>query len=385
MNLLIISHTPHYLHEGQVVGWGPTVREIDHLATLFERVTHLGVLYDEAAPKSSLPYTARNVHLLPIRPAGGAGWRDKLGVVQAYPGYWKTVHRALSTVKTEDIVHVRCPANLSLLAVMYLAISRKFPYRWIKYAGNWQPNGQDSITYSLQRKLLNRNLTRSLVTVNGTWPGQPPHILSFRNPSLERADILEGRQTAQSKRLTNPIQFLFVGALETGKGVFEAIEVARRLAAAGFDFELKVIGDGSQRSALEELVKNARLERRVYFCGWVPKTELAHFYCAAHFNILPTRSEGWPKVLSEGMAYGVVPLAGAVSSIPQTLQACGTGMALQPSDSQAFVNGILSYVKDPQRWKRESEAACRAASQFTYEAYLEHLKDIFADHWGVAL
>ena len=85
------------------------------------------------------------------------------------------------------------------------------------------------------------------------------------------------------------------------------------------------------------------------------------------------------------MAYGVVPLAGAVSSIPQTLQACGTGMALQPSDSQAFVNGILSYVRNPQRWKQESEAACRAASQFTYEAYLDHLKDIFADHWGVAL
>jgi glycosyltransferase involved in cell wall biosynthesis len=85
------------------------------------------------------------------------------------------------------------------------------------------------------------------------------------------------------------------------------------------------------------------------------------------------------------MAYGVVPLAGAVSSIPQTLQACGAGMSLNPDDPQAFVNGILAYVKDPQRWKRESEAARRAASRYTYEAYLEQVKDLFADHWGIAL
>ena len=31
MDLLIVSHTPHYLTQGQLTGWGPTVREIDHL------------------------------------------------------------------------------------------------------------------------------------------------------------------------------------------------------------------------------------------------------------------------------------------------------------------------------------------------------------------
>jgi hypothetical protein len=41
MRLLIISHTPHYHRDGEIVGWGATVREIDHLAALFESVVHI--------------------------------------------------------------------------------------------------------------------------------------------------------------------------------------------------------------------------------------------------------------------------------------------------------------------------------------------------------
>jgi len=41
MKLLIISHTPHYLQEDQVQGWGSTVMEIDQLASLFDEVVHL--------------------------------------------------------------------------------------------------------------------------------------------------------------------------------------------------------------------------------------------------------------------------------------------------------------------------------------------------------
>ena len=46
MRLLIVSHTPHYRAAGQLVGWGPTVRELDHLAELFAEVVHVAPVYD---------------------------------------------------------------------------------------------------------------------------------------------------------------------------------------------------------------------------------------------------------------------------------------------------------------------------------------------------
>jgi hypothetical protein len=57
MKLVIISHTEHYISsDGAVVGWGPTVREIDHLTQLFDIVYHCAPLYKGQAPQSALPY-----------------------------------------------------------------------------------------------------------------------------------------------------------------------------------------------------------------------------------------------------------------------------------------------------------------------------------------
>ena len=57
MRLLIVSHTPHYHAAGRLVGWGPTVRELDYLSELFDEVVHVAPVYGEAAPGSALPYT----------------------------------------------------------------------------------------------------------------------------------------------------------------------------------------------------------------------------------------------------------------------------------------------------------------------------------------
>ena len=42
LKLLVISHTPHYTdQDGRVVGWGPTLRELNYLTDLFEHVYHI--------------------------------------------------------------------------------------------------------------------------------------------------------------------------------------------------------------------------------------------------------------------------------------------------------------------------------------------------------
>ena len=88
-------------------------------------------------------------------------------------------------------------------------------------------------------------------------------------------------------------------------------------------------------------------------------------------GVLPSSSsEGWPKVLSEAMAYGVVPVTSNISSIPQYLQQCGTGRTFEPEAVQSFAGAIASYACQPAVWKAESECGAQAASRFSYSAYL---------------
>ncbi len=81
-------------------------------------------------------------------------------------------------------------------------------------------------------------------------------------------------------------------------------------------------------------------------------------------------SEGWPKVLSEGMAYGIVPVAGDVSSIPQYLKTFRTGKTFAPDDTAGFVGAIIQYHENPRLWKEESERGVKEAGLFSYENYL---------------
>jgi len=84
-------------------------------------------------------------------------------------------------------------------------------------------------------------------------------------------------------------------------------------------------------------------------------------------------SEGWPKVLSEGMAYGVVPVASDVSSIPQYLRECGVGATFNPYDLDSFATAIVHYARHPAQWQIESTRSMRAADRFTYDVYLENI------------
>lgn len=381
MRLLIVSHTPHYQTSDGVAGWGPTVRELGYLAELFDSVRHIAVGYPGPAPASALPYAAANVRVRLVEPAGGNALRDKFGILTAYPAYARAIREEMDRA---DAVHVRCPANISLLALWLLGRSAAPPYRWIKYAGNWRPDGNEPWTYGLQRHWLAENRHRGMVTVNGRWPSQPGHVVSFYNPCLTEEEAGQGRALAAGKTLQAPVELLFAGELNEGKGVGRVLRVALALQERGIPFRLRLLGDGPDRPRYEAWVRENKLAE-TSFLGWVPRARVADYYAAAHFILLPSRSEGWPKVLSEAMAYGVVPVAAAVSSIPQILGETGAGVALPVDDIAGMAGAIAGYVADPERWAVASRAGVVAAHRFTYSAYQSAVAGLFSGAWGVRL
>lgn len=365
---------PHHLRDGRVVGWGPTAHEIDHLAQVFNEVRHVALLHPGPAPSSALPYSSERVTFVPVPPAGGRRFRDKLEILLRYPAYLRTILRELPKA---DVVHVRCPDNISLLAIVVLAFTRRPRLRWVKYAGNWRPEQPESWSYTFQRWWLHRGLHRGLVTVNGRWPNQPRHIRSFINPCLTDAELESGRAAAEHKQLTPPLRLLYVGRLETEKGVGRALEVLAQLQREGYEVTMDFVGDGPERPDFEAMAQNLSLAQRTRFHGWLPRTVLAPLYAQSHVMLFPTcASEGWPKVLSEAMAYGVVPLAGRVSCIGQFLDAFATGKALPAEDREGFCRMIRNYVANPGKWNVHSQRAVTSAAFFTYTRYLEAVRHL---------
>ena len=86
MKLVIISHTEHYKStEGKIVGWAPTINEINHLAPHFETITHLAMLHNSDTPPSTNKYTAGNINFVALPVLGGKGLSSKLKTIIYIP------------------------------------------------------------------------------------------------------------------------------------------------------------------------------------------------------------------------------------------------------------------------------------------------------------
>jgi glycosyltransferase involved in cell wall biosynthesis len=372
MKLLIISGFPHHLAGGRVHGWEPAVREIDSLSGLFDEVRHVAPLYPGPAPAIFAPYSSPKVTLVPITPSGGGSWA-KLGILWRSPEYLKT---CLREFRRADAVHLRCPANVSLEALLLMAFLKKPRLRWAKYGGNWRPEGHEPIFYRLQRRLLERGILGGAVTVNGEWPQQPAHVFSFHNPCLTKAELRRANLLTRHKRLEEPLRLLFAGQLRATKGADRALRILGGLRKRGWDARLNLAGDGPQAAELRELAARLGLTEYATFHGWLSVGSLQELFRTAHFLLLPTSTEGWPKVIGEAMAFGAVPLAGAVSCIPQILGAAEAGVALPFDDVNRFVREIDALARNPETWQRMAANGQRAAHEFTYEVYMQRLCEL---------
>jgi glycosyltransferase involved in cell wall biosynthesis len=373
VKLVIVSHTPHYRSAAGIVGWGPTVREIDHFAELFREVVHIAPRYEVAAPESAMAYMSARVRVVAVRPAGGERARDKLGILLRAPGWARAI---LREVADADVLHVRCPAGISLVTLTLLPFVRRGVKRWIKYAGNWKPDGREPWTYRLQRQWLLSGRTRSVVTVNGEWPGQPEYVVPFLNPCLTEEELDEGRRVGEEKTLSSPLQLLFIGTLNDSKGAERALRALERVIGHRVDANLDVVGDGPERASLLARAEEAGIADRVRLHGWMPRHALSPLFARAHITLTPSETEGWPKVLSEAMAYGVVPVASRVSCIPQYLKRFGTGRTVNAHDVNGFADAIVWYVAHPSEWKAESQRALAAARLFSYSRFVQAVRSL---------
>jgi hypothetical protein len=74
-------------------------------------------------------------------------------------------------------------------------------------------------------------------------------------------------------------------------------------------------GDGLEFEKLSLQSTDTGLSDKVTFHKWKSLSELYRYFAQDHFVLLSSPSEDWPKVLTEGMAYGAVPVAKSLAGI----------------------------------------------------------------------
>jgi len=375
MILAIISHTEHYFSsDGNVVGWGPTVREINHLAPHFNKIYHVACLHKGIPPQSSLGYTASNIEFVPIPPSGGDTFWGKMSVLRAMPDVIKTVNKIIRKV---DYFQLRLPTGIGNYLLLWLLFCRPQAKFWVKYAGNWAQKSPP-MGYAFQRWFLKKNFLDCKVTINGHWPDQAAHVLTFENPCLTDQERIEGKKGLHSKKYSGILDFVFVGQLNESKGVGKIIEAFRQVKDEPRIGMLHFIGDGRDRDLYEKDAKEAGIRYKFY--GFLPKEEVNDMLLASHVLLLPSESEGFPKVVAEGANYGCIPVVSSVSSIPQYVRNNHNGFVISSNDSGGLVTSLKRLISMPAaELEQIAKRAYDLGHSFTYEFYLTRItRDILS-------
>ncbi len=290
-------------------------------------------------------------------------------------------YRILGAMRRADHLHLRCPGNIGLLAAIAQVFFPKKP-KTVKYAGNWDPEAKQPWTYRLQKRILsNTFLSRNIkVLVYGDWPGQSKNIVPFFTASFSEKD----REVVE-KEFTSPFKFVYTGNLVEGKGVFEVIELIESLRAKGVKSELEIYGDGILKDSLSDYILRHELQDFVILKGRISLEELKEVYKTAHFVILLSKSEGWPKTIAEGMWYGCIPVATPVSCVSWMLGEGSRGILVSPVGEWKVESGewsgnspliientvkkIIELIANPREMKKMSVAAQNWSQQYTLERF----------------
>ena len=157
---------------------------------------------------------------------------------------------------------------------------------------------------------------------------------------------------------------LFVGSLIQRKGANFLIE-AMSLLAHGFPhYRLVIIGDGPQKTALQQLSSRLGIDQRVTFTGRLPQHQVKKWMQRARVFVLPSIEEGMGVVLIEALASGTPVVASKVGGIPDVITS-DVGVLVPPKNSQALASALRDILQSPSHW----DVMSRRARQRAVEIY----------------
>lgn len=136
--------------------------------------------------------------------------------------------------------------------------------------------------------------------------GAPPDRIRI---GINTVDTKFYRQRAladgEERRRAKDFDIICLGDLSTRKRVDLALRAVALVSEVRRDFRLRLVGDGPERAALEDMANDLGISDIVRFEGYKQKDDVAKILAAAHCLLFPSRFDVWGLVLVEAMAAGI--------------------------------------------------------------------------------
>jgi phosphatidyl-myo-inositol alpha-mannosyltransferase len=180
------------------------------------------------------------------------------------------------------------------------------------------------------------------------------------------------------KARRDPNAIVFVGRLESRKGVQHLIDAFAVAKQTNPMIKLAICGDGPMREQLEQRVQDLEIAQSVTFHGYIDeKTKREMLACSQLYISPATRGESFGIVLLEAMAAGIPLLAGDNPGYASIMTGVGQMSLVSPLSTEDFARRINLFMQEPTVRQLHLDWAKKHIKQYDYKAVVPKYEAIY--------
>lgn len=244
-------------------------------------------------------------------------------------------------------------------------------------------SGLSGLRHRIQAKVCQKaNLvivpSKYLSSIVEDWGVSPKKIrlvyngVDFKSPNLTREE-------ARIKIGIAGNIIISIGRLVPWKGFSMLIKIMPELLKLNQYFRLVIIGDGPDLNKLKAIVKNLRLETKVFIVGSKNREELAIYLTAADIFILNSGYEGFSHQILEAMTAGLPVITTTAGGNQELIHQGDNGFMVRYNDEFNLIEAIKTIWQNPELRNHFVEQGRKTVLNFSVEKMLEETENLLTD------
>jgi glycosyltransferase involved in cell wall biosynthesis len=153
------------------------------------------------------------------------------------------------------------------------------------------------------------------------------------------------------------LALITVGSLTFEKDQARLLSLVKDIRSEGLPCHLLIAGEGPLRAELEIMADQLGISRYVRLLGL--RKDVPALLAASDLFVLPSKTEGMPRVLIEAGLAGLASVSHDVGAVADVVENGVSGAVVPAGDYEAFKAETLALLRDPLRRKAMGEAARR--------------------------
>ncbi|WP_207942078.1 hypothetical protein DOK78_002993 [Enterococcus sp. DIV2402] len=362
MSNFLIVNEEHFVKDSNGDYWAKRIINDEYLSrylevfdeiTVFARISRV-----EKANKKFKKITLSNVNFLEMPDFHGPKdlLKNSLNIIAQFK-------KGLSS---NDGVILRAPSPLSLLLYRFIPPKKVMGVEFMMGADKFFEG--NAFFTKIVNKIIINEAKKLVYKANGVSFVTKEHLQKIYIPRANNLNDSKYFTTSYSSidlqpeffsyrsefNIHSSIKLIEVGYMDSlRKGQDILIETVSKLRQKKYDVELYLVGEGKQKEYFEKLAKEYSVENSVHFLGSISnKSQIRDLLIKSDIFVLPSKSEGLPRVLIEAMATGLPIVASNVDGIPELIQ---KELMVDDFSVEKYVQKITRLIDDTDYRKLISE------------------------------